>query len=58
MRVPSIILDWVMPGAKARRAMPKSVILSWPAGEIRQLAGLTSRWTTPMSWRAWRAWQS
>ena len=33
-------------------AMPKSITFTWPDGSIMMLAGLMSRWTTPLTW-AW-----
>ena len=40
---------WVML-LLSMRAMPKSAILSWPDGVTMMLAGLMSRWMTPLLW--------
>ena len=46
--------------AREIRAMPKSIIRSWPLASSMMFWGLMSRWTTPLRWAwssAWRIWE-
>ena len=50
---------WIWFSAREMRAMPKSIIRSWPLSSSMMFCGLMSRWTTPLRWawsRARRIW--
>ncbi len=53
--VPTTIPVCVTADAPIDLAIPKSVSFTCPAGVMRMLPGLTSRWTRPMAWAALRA---
>ncbi len=46
---------WVNVAEPMARAMPKSVIFTWPSGVTRMFAGFTSRCTTPAACATARA---
>lgn len=52
--VPRMVPVAVSGAASSARAMPKSVILTWPVPVTSRLPGLTSRWITPARWAAYR----
>ena len=52
--VPSTVPVRVSRAASRARAIPKSVILTWPSSVTSRLPGLMSRWMTPLRCAAYR----